>query len=595
MRASSLSNPKVIQLLNAHFLPVYVDSTYLPANAETEADELAAYRQLFGELNSANERRRKSGQKLLSIGTVHAYVFTPDGRALDARHVTHAGPASVIEMLEAAVQTFKTPAGKPIVTPSSQSPRPDCDADALALHLTARYLVPRGSSEARRDVAGELVPLNANLGGERSGQWSALPSEDWFVLKRKEWTRLLPNARVAVGDSWQVDPSVAETLLTRFYPTTEQNDLSKNRLDERSLKLTAFSVEKNRVRARIDGRLKMKHSFYPGRDDDNFVNATIVGLIEFDPVKPQIHSLQIATDGATYGIQGKRLQPFGVAVQIVSEDFGSTDEPDARSDGDSATLEIKTRRREKVDGAKDQFRVVERTSAWQPTKSAIVIVDMWDSHHCKSAAARVVEMAPHVNRTITAARDKGVFIIHAPSDCMKYYKDAPQRRRAVEAPLARSAVTFQWNYFNTKHEGPLAERLEKGGCSCDTPEPCSPSRIVWERQIDTITVHPSDAITSDGQQVFNLLQQRGIDNVVVIGVHTNRCVLGRPFGIRQMVYLRKNVVLCRDLTDSYHRDPGHHFEGLDQIIGHVEKYWCPTITSESLTGQPPFQFRRPEK
>jgi hypothetical protein len=261
--------------------------------------------------------RQKAGQPRLSTGTVHAYVFAPDGRALDSRHVAHAGPASVIEMLESAVKTLNVPAGEPIVAPSSQSPRPDCADDALVLHLTARYLVPSNSSEARRDVKGELVPLDANLGGERSGQWSALPSEDWYVLERKEWTRLLPNARVAAGDSWQVDAKVAETLLTRFYPTTELNDLSKNRLDERSLKLTALSVEKDRVRAGIDGRLKMKHAFYLGREDNNFVNATIIGLIEFDPAEPHIHSLQIATDGATYGVRGNRLQPFGVAVRIV--------------------------------------------------------------------------------------------------------------------------------------------------------------------------------------------------------------------------------------------------------------------------------------
>ena len=54
MRASSLSNKKVIELLNAHFLPVYVDRTYLRANSDTEADEVAAYRDLFGELNRAN-------------------------------------------------------------------------------------------------------------------------------------------------------------------------------------------------------------------------------------------------------------------------------------------------------------------------------------------------------------------------------------------------------------------------------------------------------------------------------------------------------------------------------------------------------------
>ena len=74
-----------------------------------------------------------------------------------------------------------------------------------------------------------------------------------------------------------------------------------------------------RVRARIDGRMKMKHAFYPGRDDDNFVNATILGLIEFEPAKPRIHSLQIVTDGATYGGSANRSQNFGVAVRLVAD------------------------------------------------------------------------------------------------------------------------------------------------------------------------------------------------------------------------------------------------------------------------------------
>ncbi|MEO8497511.1 MAG: hypothetical protein ABI614_20765, partial [Planctomycetota bacterium] len=170
-------------MLNAYFVPVYVDGTYLQHNADATADELAAYRDMFAELHRANERRQKSGQPQLSTGTVHAYVFAADGRALDSRHVAHAGPASVIEMLEQAVKTLDAPAGKPIVALHSQSPRPDCADDAIVLHLTARYLVPRNSDEARPGVDGELVPLDAShLGSERSGQWSALPSEDWYVL-----------------------------------------------------------------------------------------------------------------------------------------------------------------------------------------------------------------------------------------------------------------------------------------------------------------------------------------------------------------------------------------------------------------------------
>ncbi|MBC7816387.1 MAG: cysteine hydrolase family protein [Planctomycetaceae bacterium] len=293
-----------------------------------------------------------------------------------------------------------------------------------------------------------------------------------------------------------------------------------------------------------------------------------------------------------------RRQPFAVALLLfglVSPGFLALIVGTGASraeDRPTANLNITTRQQVKVEGQPDQFRSAEKHESWNPAKTAIIIIDMWDTHSCRSAAQRVAEMAPHVNRTISAARDKGVFIIHAPSDCMDFYKEAPQRHRAVTAPLAETSVKFQWNYFNPDREGSLADKLEKGGCSCDTLEPCGPSRIVWQRQIDAIKIHPADAITANGQEVYNLLQDRGIDNVIIIGVHTNRCVLGRPFGIRQMVSLKKNVVLCRDLTDSFHRDPGHHFEGLDQIISHVEKYWCPTITSENLTGQPPFRFQQ---
>jgi nicotinamidase-related amidase len=200
-------------------------------------------------------------------------------------------------------------------------------------------------------------------------------------------------------------------------------------------------------------------------------------------------------------------------------------------------------------------------------------------------------MAPHMNKTLKAARKQGVLIIHSPSSCMNAYEKTVARKRALSAPLAKTETKFQWNYFNPKKEGPLPERLEKGGCSCDTAEPCSPSYRAWTKEIDAIEIDPQDAVSDNGQEVYNLLEKRGIDYVIVMGVHTNRCVLGRPFGIRQLAYVGKKVYLCRDLTDSYHRDPGHHFEGLNTIIAHVEKYWCPTITSTSLTGKPPFKFK----
>ena len=94
-------------------------------------------------------------------------------------------------------------------------------------------------------------------------------------------------------------------------------------------------------------------------------------------------------------------------------------------------------------------------------------------------------------------------------------------------------IRFRWNHFNPDKEGPLADHLERAGCSCDTPEICGPDKRVWTHQIKALEMADTDAVTSDGQEIYNLLQQRGIKNIILMGVHTNRCVFGRPFGIRQ--------------------------------------------------------------
>ncbi len=62
---------------------------------------------------------------------------------------------------------------------------------------------------------------------------------------------------------------------------------------------------------------------------------------------------------------------------------------------------------------------------------------MWNQHWCQGATRRVGEVAPAMNRTIAAARAKGVLIIHAPSSCMDAYKDHPARKRAQDGTQGR--------------------------------------------------------------------------------------------------------------------------------------------------------------
>ncbi len=266
---------------------------------------------------------------------------------------------------------------------------------------------------------------------------------------------------------------------------------------------------------------------------------------------------------------------------------------------ETASLPLTLRSRAAVPAEKSA-PATERKVTWDPKKTAIIVCDMWDDHWCKSATARVNELAGPLNEMLKAARAKGVFLIHSPSTCTGFYKDTPQRKRATDAPYAKTPEPLTrterwgtcWYWPDAKREGVLPIDDSDMGCDCRTK--CE-IRSPWTRQTAAIAMADADAITDNGQETWNLLSQYKIDNVILCGVHLNMCVLGRPFGIRQMVKLGKNVALVRDMTDTMYnpdRPPGgSHFDGTDRVVEHVERYWCPSLLSTDLTGKPAFRFK----
>lgn len=262
-------------------------------------------------------------------------------------------------------------------------------------------------------------------------------------------------------------------------------------------------------------------------------------------------------------------------------------------------LRIKLRSRASSPG-KDPILPKENEGKWIASNTAIIVCDMWDQHWCRSATDRVNELAGPLNEMLKSARTQGVFIIHAPSTCTGFYKDTPQRRKAMDAPFSATPVPLDmserwgtaWNWPDSKREGVLP--IDDSDMGCDCAEKCE-IRSPWTRQTAVIEIAPQDAITDNGQEVWNLLQQNKIENVILCGVHLNMCVLGRPFAIRQMVKLGKNVALIRDMTDTMYnpdRPPGgSHFDGTDRVVEHVERYWCPSFLSSDITARPAFRFK----
>jgi nicotinamidase-related amidase len=269
-------------------------------------------------------------------------------------------------------------------------------------------------------------------------------------------------------------------------------------------------------------------------------------------------------------------------------------------EAESLRLHSRARVAAKGPGGESTYSILEKTVDWPAGKTALVICDMWDDHWCRGAARRVAELAEPVNKLAHWARDRGVLVIHAPSTCVDFYKDTPQRRRAQGAPYAKPTLPLseatrwgtRWCWPDPKREPELPIDDSDMGCDCETKCPIASP---WNRQIAAIDIEEPDAISDDGQEIFNLLEQRGIGRVLIAGVHLNMCVLGRSFAIRQMVTIGKQVMLARDLTDTMYcsrmKPFVNHFQGTDLVIEHVERYWCPTFVSADLLGGPAFRFR----
>ncbi len=255
------------------------------------------------------------------------------------------------------------------------------------------------------------------------------------------------------------------------------------------------------------------------------------------------------------------------------------------------SLDLTLRRLREITPGSDQWRIEQTRARWNSAQTAVVICDMWDKHWCKGATERVAEMAPRMNAVISALRNRGVLIIHAPSDTMAYYQGQPGRLLAQNAPKLDLQPIMQRCLGRVPAvEPPLPIDDSDGGCD-DNPK-CKEGGP-WRHEISTIEIKGGDAIT-DSAEAYYLMHQRGITNVILMGVHENMCVLGRSFAIRQMVRLGQNVVLMRDLTDTMYnsrRKPYvNHFTGTDLVCWHIEKYWCPTITSDQILGGKPFRF-----
>lgn len=212
-----------------------------------------------------------------------------------------------------------------------------------------------------------------------------------------------------------------------------------------------------------------------------------------------------------------------------------------------------------------------------PAATAIVLCDVWDNHHCRGAVERLEKMLPRMNQVLRAARDQGMQIVHAPSETMPFYADHPARQRVLAAP------SIEIPSLRDLVEPPLPIDASDGGD--DTGG--GPGYKAWTRQHPAIDIDSErDIISDNGPEILTYLLPRGIEQLIIFGVHTNMCILNRTFAIKAMVKRGVPIALVRDLTDTMYnpaRPPYvSHAEGTRLTVEFIEKFWCPTILSSDI-------------
>jgi RNA polymerase sigma-70 factor (ECF subfamily) len=270
LRGGPLSDPRIIELLNTRFVPVY-------ASTHNKADT---------ELARVSRESLKAG---LGSGTEYLYFLDSTGRVIDTQHICTARTPGLLEKLQ---QHVTGEPGGPLTPPVPQAAAPS--AGERALHVTSRYLDSKGQVEKGK------------------ADYHAFPAEEWIPLTPADEAALVANPAAPLNATWAVDLTMSAKLLSRVYPLTgNMIDAEKNQLEGAGLTATVVAGRRDIAWIRLDGRVAMDHPFVADRDHRP-VDARITGYMEYDRAAKRIRVLRLVTDGARYGREN-----FAVAIRSV--------------------------------------------------------------------------------------------------------------------------------------------------------------------------------------------------------------------------------------------------------------------------------------
>jgi nicotinamidase-related amidase len=225
---------------------------------------------------------------------------------------------------------------------------------------------------------------------------------------------------------------------------------------------------------------------------------------------------------------------------------------------------------QKYDSVSD--KLVTEQMVLNPKKTAIIVIDMWNFHWCMTASERVSAMVPRMNGVLAIARELGMQVVWNPSDVVTAYSGYPQYENAVaakhhQAPQIRKPLS-------TKFTAP------QGRCMCGNGIHCG-GNYGWDGMHPDLIIEDNDLISSSTNEIYTLLLDRDITDIIYMGVHTNICVFGKPGAMSNMWSAGFNCLLARDLNDAFTAyEPDKNYTpdtGTTEINENLQKAGIPNI------------------
>ena len=92
------------------------------------------------------------------------------------------------------------------------------------------------------------------------------------------------------------------------------------------------------------------------------------------------------------------------------------------------------------------------------------------------------------------------------------------------------------------------------------------------------------------QELWNIVAEEGLRNLLYVGVHENMCIMGRPFALthvtQQWGWAPEKIAVVRELVDTSYNpaDPPYvaHAAGTALQTAYIESFWASSISMYDL-------------